>query len=258
MAKDKGSQSHLLDLIDDNDRFLPKLSYALAGVGACLYENHVRHPVRRGTAEDEAEWTVQDFIREHFDKKYLDQRFSRQLWVSPNPPKWDLISTCSFDGLYGAGEGLVLLEAKAHEAELSWEGKRLGASASYRSKANHDRISEHVDEAGRWLNRSVPGTFKLDIDDRYQLANRLTTLACVARIGIPVVLVYWGFIGDREGFPRDYLWSQEHWQRCMGAYVHGVAPQGMIGRTCPVKDDLLRDNYLSMVVGASDVRRSNA
>ena len=48
--------------------------------------------------------------------------------------------------------GLLLVEAKAHEGELDWAGKRLSPSAKLASKDNHARIAGCIKEANTALN----------------------------------------------------------------------------------------------------------
>jgi hypothetical protein len=47
--------------------------------------------------------------------------------------------------------------------------------------------------------------------------------------GVPVVLLYLGFIGDTY-FHRDYFQNADHWQRTMGASMSGILPIGLPGR----------------------------
>jgi hypothetical protein len=44
-----------------------------------------------------------------------------------------------------------------------------------------------------------------------------------------VVLLYLGFTGDT--YFRDHFKDADHWQRVMGAYIHGVIPEGLPGVT---------------------------
>jgi len=64
----------------------------------------------------------------------------------------------------------------------------------------------------------------------YQLSNRVAWAWRTAQNGgVPVVLLYLGFIGDKY-FPDDFV-DREHWHRVMGAYMNGVLPLNLPGRT---------------------------
>jgi len=109
-----------------------------------------------------------------------------------NTPNWDIAAGAEI----GGRRGLVLCEAKAHATELSCARKVLGAGTN---PANHERIAAAIEEAKIGWRASVP---EIDIsrDSHYQFANRLSFTWKLASLGIPVVLVYLGFIGD-TGIP---------------------------------------------------------
>lgn len=116
-----------------------------------------------------------------------------------NVPNWDLAATCSI----GGRRGLVLLEAKAHENELSPAGKVLRPDAPANSRENHERIDQAIEEARQALDRLVPGV-RISRDSHYQLSNRVAYAWKLASLGIPNVLIYLGLIGD-TGIPERLL-----------------------------------------------------
>jgi hypothetical protein len=52
----------------------------------------------------------------------------------------------------------------------------------------------------------------------------------VASVGVPVLLLYLGFIGDT--YFRDYLRDADHWQQLMRGYLQGVVPSDLPGERC--------------------------
>jgi len=129
--------------------------------------------------------------------------------------------TCTVEGK----KGIVLVEAKANEAELKLEGKPFEEDASRQSISNHQQIGECIAEACRGLNEKIPD-INIQRDSHYQLANRVAFAWKLAQCGMPVVLLYLGFLGDSGisdvGIPfRD----NDHWQRVMGGYIQGILPQ---------------------------------
>jgi hypothetical protein len=112
------------------------------------------------------------------------------------PPNWDIASTC----VIGDRPGLLLVEAKAHAAELRNEekGKVLGLNASANSNLNHLRIGACIEEAGAGLTKATGLTWNLSRDKCYQMANRFAWSWKLVSIGIPVTLVHLGFTGCNE------------------------------------------------------------
>jgi len=214
----KGSRKHVLDLLERND-FLKVLNNLLTTSGATVSETDVYQP--RGYT-DPTEMELRDF-----GPKYLADLINWSLirkWWPDRParsPQWDLLITCTA----AAKRGLVLVEAKAHEAELEWGGKSVKEGPSEDSLHNHQRIGECIAEACRSLNEKMPGV-NIQRDNHYQLANRVAFTWKLAQCSMPVVLLYLGFLGDtgisEVGVPfRD----NDRWQRVMEFYMQGVLPQ---------------------------------
>jgi hypothetical protein len=111
-------------------------------------------------------------------------------------PTWDLVVAA----LDKSGRpGLVLIEAKAHASELSEAGKqwpqRKSPEEQKRSNGNHERIGRAISEATISLQHIDPD-IRLSRDKSYQLSNRIAFAWKLASMGIPVALIYLGFIGD--------------------------------------------------------------
>lgn len=161
-----------------------------------------------------------------------------------NKPNWDLVVACDIAGK----PGLALVEAKAHERELKWDGKRLNSCASSKSVENHDRIGKAIAEASHSLNKIVPGV-NISRDSHYQLANRIAYSWKIASLGIPIILVYLGFTGD-EGI-RDIgtpFWDHAHWVTIMHNYLKDVAPDNFLD--CPID---CGKSYMRMIVRSRPV-----
>ena len=166
---------------------------------------------------DDAESELPDFCRLN-RANWNFHGALRSWWLPESPlnkkartPVWDFISTCSISGR----EGLLLVEAKAHEGELDWAGKRLEADASQQSQINHDHIRDAVMMMSHRLSRVSREKAALSINSHYQLVNRVAWSAFLANRGIPVALLYIAFTGD-TGVPR-FIRDEGHWQRLMGA-----------------------------------------
>lgn len=77
-------------------------------------------------------------------------------------PTWDIVSQATVNGR----DGLILIEAKAHDTELKKEeaGKSLAADASPDSCSNHDGISKCIDEASKALSLATGQEWHLSRD----------------------------------------------------------------------------------------------
>ncbi|RYX82146.1 hypothetical protein EON83_20730 [bacterium] len=159
---------------------------------------------------------------------FLDTEKRKELtkwWLAgkggANTPNWDIASRAIIDGK----EGLILVEAKAHEREFSKSGKPQKANPSHDSTENQKRISAAIDEANRELNALMPG-WGLSIDSHYQLTNRFTWAWKIASLGVPVILVYLGFLEATEmedcGRP---LKDAADWEQVVLARSIGIVPR---------------------------------
>ena len=213
--KRRGSQKHLLDLLDD-----PAYEQVLEGLlhasGVTTRRGEDRRP--RGNS-DAKESTLRAFIRKSCAGVAFDFSKFDAWWVSDKyrNPQWDLLSTCRIDG----ESGLLMVEAKAHETEVATNGKSLGTDASDQSKENHDHIGRCIDEINRDLSQQL-GSAAISRDTHYQLSNRVACAWKLAQCGLPVALLYLGFTGDT--YFSDPLAHDEHWRRVMTTYMKGVLP----------------------------------
>lgn len=136
-----------------------------------------------------------------------------------NTPNWDIASTCRINGK----RGVLLVEAKAHDRELSKSGKPNPTTSN--GTRNHDRIAIAIQQANDDLNGFYP-SWNLSRDSCYQLCNRFAWAWKLASLGVPVVLIYLGFLHAEEmanqGSPIE---DHEAWSRIVKAHAHGLVPE---------------------------------
>ena len=228
-----GSRKHLLDLLD-SERYPRIFNELLAEVGAVILLPDERRPIGKGHHK---EMEIPVFCREVCPDIQVHEK-TKHWWLPRQPggrggkgATWDLLSTVTI----GGKRGLLLVEAKAHETELLISGKSLKSFASVQSKINHEHISNRLTEISESLNRATDGGFSLSIDTNFQLANRVAWGWKLAESGVPVVLLYLGFIGDTH-FRSDYFRDSDHWQRAMDDYMSGVLPPDLPSRVIQGKD----------------------
>lgn len=130
-------------------------------------------------------------------------------------PSWDLACQATIDGR----EGLILVEAKAHTSELDKAGKQPGGFE------NALHIGGALFTANFFLNETLPG-WSLTTQKHYQLANRFAWAWKLCSMGVPVVLIFLGFLEAREmadlGKP---LLDRDHWRQVMLSHAAGVVPE---------------------------------
>lgn len=138
-------------------------------------------------------------------------------------PNWDIASTCTIKGK----SGLLLVEAKAHVNELSAAGKAIPKPKSHNSRKNHEHIGKAIKEASRCLRLVTGYNWNLCRDRHYQLSNRFAWSWKLVSLGIPVVLMYLGFLNARDMVGKKLFLSTEEWDSTIK--THGGS---VVDNTC--------------------------
>jgi hypothetical protein len=137
-----------------------------------------------------------------------------------NTPNWDLVSRCRINDK----QGLILIEAKAHEAEFN-------ADPSVAKSSNRESIEIALGKATNAWKELLSG-FALSAASHYQLSNRFAFAWKVAELGTPVVLIYLGFLNANEmGSSYCLLKSYQQWRDCVVKKSAGVVPKEVWGKT---------------------------
>jgi hypothetical protein len=139
-----------------------------------------------------------------------------------NTPNWDIASTYTF----GSRKGILLVEAKAHEREFSRAGKR--APTTPNGERNHDQIANAIAMANSALNDRIKG-WSLSRDRYYQLSNRFAWAWKLASLGVPVVLLYLGFLNADEMGDGPFR-TPADWTMCVLEHARGVVPDSVWGK----------------------------
>ena len=210
MIKLKGSKRCILDLIESSN-YISTMNSLLGGSGFVISKYDSWKPLGR---ENDEEAELKDFLSAHFGKNLADE--IKSWWLAlpssrSRTPNWDLVSTCTFNGK----KALLLVEAKAHVAELTNEskGKPLSRNASANSIKNHAHITKAIETAKNEIWKSG-SEINISIGNCYQLSNRIAHAWWLASNGIPVVLLYLGFLkvedmrdGKNKIFEKESDWN---------------------------------------------------
>lgn len=126
-------------------------------------------------------------------------------------PTWDLVCKAEIEGR----PGLILVEAKAHISELLKKSDQTGAK---RGSPNYIKIENALSEV------STAYKYNLSPDNHYQLSNRIAWSIKLASMGIPVVLLYLGFINTEEMDEKkhDLIEDLGQWEEIVGGFSEEI------------------------------------
>jgi hypothetical protein len=151
------------------------------------------------------------------DRKALKDWWLTHARPTSRTPTWDIASTCTI----GGRRGLLLVEAKAHCAELLNEvcGKRWN---KFSNSSNHLRIALAIAEANLGLHAATDSEWRLSSDYCYQMSNRFAWAWKLCTLGYSVTLVYLGFLqaNDMQGSFQ----SEEEWERLVRQHSECLFP----------------------------------
>ena len=134
-----------------------------------------------------------------------------------NAPNWDIASTCEIKG----ESGLLLVEAKAHGKELGEQDK-----SGSRNQKNREQIGRAIAESNREFQSITGRQWCLSRDHHYQLSNRFAWSWKLASLGIPVVLLYLGFLNAQDMAGDGPLFSFDaEWERTLKDYCQDVVDE---------------------------------
>ena len=164
----------------------------------------------------------------------------RDWWLAPGShraltPNFDIASTCSVAGT----PGILLIEAKAHEAELLNEchGRKLDSRPRRDGQMpdpralSHDTIGDAISEACAGLASATGLRLAISRDRCYQMSNRFAWAWKLTQLGIPVVLVYLGFLNcDEMRAHSDPFASDAVWTRLVLEHSAPLFPETMWNR----------------------------
>jgi hypothetical protein len=168
----------------------------------------------------------------HKTPPLLDPEIGRKLqewWLAiysrnSKTPNLDIASTCTV----GKRNGLLLVEAKAHDSELRNEvaGKRLKPRATADSRRNHVRIGACIKDASQALTFETGLPWALSHERHYQMANRFAWSCKLTELGVPVILVYLGFRNAAEMQDQGQPFADTaEWDRLVRSHSEPLFPE---------------------------------
>ena len=206
-------------IIDHSDRWMPY------GKPVRKDDSWDNAPAKEAQLDELANLLPRNIKRQQEIKEQL-----RCWWLAANgranTPNWDIVSTCRIKGK----PGLLLVEAKAHVNELSCSGKPLRKAASKNSRKNHERICRAIAQANEAFQSATGGKWGLSRDHHYQLSNRFAWSWKLASLGIPVVLLYLGFLNAQDMCGKELFRTCTDWKNALKDYGEGVVDNTCWGK----------------------------
>jgi len=213
----KGSKYAVIKLVESRD-FITNINMLIKATKAeiTVHDNWMPKSLHH-----DKEAQLKDFLKYNFSPQLSTAIVKWWLHKYATTPNWDLISTCTINGK----RGILLVEAKAHWDELDKESheKSLKKEASTDSIKNHDKIAEAINEANTFIKKTHP-QLNISRDNCYQLSNRIANAWWLANHGIPVVLVYVGFLNcnDMDYNNRKLFKTDDDWQTCFNEHAKKI------------------------------------
>lgn len=174
----------------------------------------------------------------HRRSPVLDSDLCDQLaawWLPANQrtdrtPNFDITSTCLIDGR----PGIVLVEAKAHDNELIREsaGRKVASidpsTSRVSRESSHVTIGVAIEQARTSLSTEIGLHFGISRDRCYQMSNRFAWAWKVAASGIPVVLMYLGFLDAEDMVSSGNPFrTHDEWEKLVRSHSAPIAPDAI-------------------------------
>ena len=197
----------------------------------------------------------------HQSPRLLPPQLSEALrtwWLEvPSPrsatPNWDIASTCTVRGT--EERGLLLVEAKAHEHELNGEEAAKPAQETASGRRNHERIGRCIQQANLALTAATGRSWRLSHRSHYQMSNRFAWACKLAELGVPVILVYLGFLQADEMKPKGRPFAnKDEWEQLVRSHSATVFPGDTWDRTWTVAGQPLVPLIRTTTVNLGDGR----
>ena len=144
-------------------------------------------------------------------------------------PNWDIASTCTIEGK----PGLLLIEAKAHDEELNYEkaGKKRERNETWGQRQNREQIRNRMQESSAGFTNSTQLEWALSIEHHYQMSNRFAWAWKLTELGIPVILVYLGFLNAIEMSDRGLPFcNHKFWEELVLKHSEPLFPDKVWNR----------------------------
>lgn len=233
LDKSSGSRPRAVLMMSDESQVVAdRLTNLVDRDGVVIKPSHNWMPKGKPVQEEDSSWDTSpakeamlsspNELVEEMTRKEL-----RTWWLKvargANVPNWDIASECLVDGV----PGLLLVEAKAHGGELDEKPTGKKPPTTLNGWKNHQKIGRAIADASAELQFATSSPWAISRDKCYQLSNRFAWSWKLASLGIPVVLVYLGFL-DATEMPEPHFQvdgvNKNCWRTTVLDYCSGLVP----------------------------------
>jgi len=234
LDKTSGSRPRAVLMMDADDRQVvaDRLTRIVGHPQVVVTAQHQWMPTGKPVPKKDGSWdkSPANEAKLSSSTKLLDDMTRKELqswWLEftsgANVPNWDIASQCHVGGV----PGLLLVEAKAHGGELDENPTGKRPPTTLNGWKNHQKIGRAIADASAELQFATRLPWAISRDKCYQLSNRFAWSWKLASLGIPVVLVYLGFL-DATEMPeprfREEAEGEHCWKTTVVKYGDGTVP----------------------------------
>ena len=238
LGKDwKGSRPRCVLFMDGERKDVAKrLTDLVRFPGVRVSADDVWMPCGKPVKKEDGSWDKKPAAEARLNQAncLVHPRFRNKLrdwWLchGGNTPVWDIASTCKVNGK----RGLILIEAKAHETELTDPG-----DCKSKNCKNIEQIRQAISEANCNLQLKTKNPWNLSQYGHYQLSNRFAWSWKLASLGVPVVLVYLGFLNAQDmACDSPIFKSESDWKRILKEYAKNTIDNSCWGKPLCCNDN---------------------
>ena len=223
--KDFHTSRKRIQILSESPKYLQTINSLIKNTGAVVTADDIRRP---DPPKNTKEFELRNFLPHAFDEKLgkdIESFWLASVTKNTKTPEWDLISTCTLNGK----KGILLVEAKAHRLEIEIERKPEKIALDFGK--NFEKKKQNFIHINEDLNKSFPG-IDLSVEKCSQMSHHIAHAWWLASRGIPVVLLYLGFLNADEKkrrSKRNYH-SDEDWYQSFFSAAKVIGADKMIDK----------------------------
>ena len=229
MSQFTGSRKKILDLIE-SPTYLKDINAMIKSAKAKVESTDKFLPLSKNKPKKP---NLNNFLAANYSKE-MSAEFLNWWLKHPGPsaitPMFDIISTCTIDGK----KGILLVEGRVNTGELFYNSikKILSNLHTDNVMANQVSVENAINEANTSISKTVKD-IKLSTENCYQLSSRITEAWWLASKGIPVVLLYVGFLNyEKLSYKTHKIFTTDaEWQDLFKKHTEKVGVDKLLEKS---------------------------
>ena len=229
MSQFTGSRKKILDLIE-SPSYLKDINAMIKSRNAKVESTDKFLPLSKNKPKKP---NLNNFLAQNYSKE-MGADFLKWWLKYPGPsaitPMFDIISTCTIDGK----KGILLVEGRVNTGELFYNGikKILSNLKTDNVMANQVSVAKAIKEANTGINKTVKGV-ELSTENCYHLSSRISEAWWLANKGIPVILLYVGFLNyEKLSYKKHKVFTTDaEWQDLFKKHTEKVGVDKLLEKS---------------------------